>query len=256
MTKILHLVARITGSLRVYGVLLALLLLGFPIIFLAISIWPRHQAWGFIQKIFRLTLWAAGIHVEQFGIEKVPPSAPAILMGNHVNWLDHLILATALPTPLVGFEKTENFKIPIYGPMMRRWGNVEVRRRADLQEAMQAAENAAKILAQGCWFLVFPEGTRTRNGELGAFKKGGFHMAVDANAVIVPFAFTGARDIMAAGKWWISPGCVTVRFAAPIYASQFGKPQLESLMTETRTAILQLLDPGDAPDSAQPVKEG
>lgn len=216
------------------------MLLGFPPILVVINLWPRHAAWGFIQRTFRVALWLAGVRVQQEGIEKIDPAAPAILMGNHVNWLDHIILATLLPTPLVGFEKTENFKVPIYGPMMRRWGNVEVSRRSDPQEALRAAADAAKILAQACWFLVFPEGTRTRTGLLGSFKKGGFHMAVDAGAVIVPFAFEGARGVMATQRWWAMPGQVTVRFGSPIVAAQYGKARLDELMQATRSDIERL----------------
>lgn len=216
------------------------MLVGFPPIVVVINVWPRHSAWGFIQRTFRVALWLAGVSVQQTGIERIDPKAPAILMGNHVNWLDHIILATLLPTPLVGFEKTENFRIPIYGPMMRRWGNVEVSRRSDPQEALRAAADAAKILAAACWFLVFPEGTRTRTGQLGPFKKGGFHMAVDADAVIVPFAFEGAWDVMATQRWWATPGRVTVRFGAPIRATEYGKPRLDELIHTTRAEVLRL----------------
>jgi 1-acyl-sn-glycerol-3-phosphate acyltransferase len=227
--------------------LLALMFLGFPPIFVVINLWPRHTAWGFIQRIFRLTLWLAGVRVQQHGIEKIDPTAPVIMMGNHVNWLDHIILATILPTPLVGFEKTENFRIPIYGPMMRRWGNVKVSRRSDPQEALRAAQDAAKILAQKCWFLVFPEGTRTRSGTLGTFKKGGFHVAIDANALIVPFAFQGAWEVMATGRWWAMPGTVHVYFGSPVDAADYGKAGLENLMQVTRHDILRL---GGQPEAA------
>ncbi|MEB3197740.1 MAG: lysophospholipid acyltransferase family protein [Candidatus Sericytochromatia bacterium] len=235
------LICRLAGSLRIYSVLTALALLGFPPIMLVISVWPRARAWGFIQGVFGLALRLAGIKVRIEGLSHLPRDRAALYMGNHVNWLDHLILATALPSPLAGFEKTENFKIPIYGPMMRRWGNVEVSRRKDPEEARRVAQEASRRLAEGCNFLVFPEGTRTRDGQLGAFKKGGFHMAIDAGAPIVPFAFQGAAAIMATGRWWTFPGTVVLHFGAPIDPADYGKDTLEALSQTTRQAIEALL---------------
>jgi 1-acyl-sn-glycerol-3-phosphate acyltransferase len=89
---------------------------------------------------------------------------------------------------------------------------------------------------------MFPEGTRTRNGELGPFKKGGFHLALDTQAVIVPFAYRGAREIMSTGRWWAAPGEVRVCFGKPIAPQGYGKDRLDALIADTREAILRLRD--------------
>jgi 1-acyl-sn-glycerol-3-phosphate acyltransferase len=233
---------RLAGSVRVYGALLALLSLVLPVLLLAVSLLPRKAVWPLATALFRLTLQLAGVRVRAEGREFLPAHGHVLLMGNHVNWLDHLILVSLLPNPVAGFEKVENFRIPIYGFLMRRWGNVPVSRRADPDEARQAVAAATRLLAEGVWFGMFPEGTRTRNGELGPFKKGGFHLALDAQAVIVPFAYRGAREVMSTGRWWAAPGEVWVCFGKPIAPQAYGKDHLDALVSDTREAILRLRD--------------
>ncbi|MEB3222558.1 MAG: lysophospholipid acyltransferase family protein [Candidatus Sericytochromatia bacterium] len=235
-------VVRLVGSLRVYGTLLLLLLVGMPVLLVAISLRTRQEVWPFATSVFRLTMRLAGVDVRVEGREHLARSGHLLLMGNHVNWLDHLILTSLLPNPLAGFEKVENFRIPIYGFLMRRWGNVPVSRRSDPEEARRVVAEASRLLSEGVWFGMFPEGTRTRSGELGPFKKGGFHLALDAGATIVPFAFRGADAVMTTGRWWASPGVVGVHFGPPIDPATYGKENLEALVSDTRAAILRLRD--------------
>ncbi|MEB3328395.1 MAG: lysophospholipid acyltransferase family protein [Candidatus Sericytochromatia bacterium] len=231
---------RLAGSLRVYTALLLLLLGAMPMLAVAVLLLPRTTVWPVATAAFRLTLRLAGVQVRAKGLEHLPETGHVLLMGNHVNWLDHLILVSLLRHPVAGFEKVENFRIPVYGFLMRRWGNVPVSRRSDPEEARRAGEAASRLLAQGVWFGMFPEGTRTRTGALGPFKKGGFHLAVDTGALIVPFAYRGAREVMATGRWWAMPGEVSVHFGAPIEASAYGKARLDALLIDTREAIKHL----------------
>lgn len=234
MTGLRHLL----GTIRVYVFLWSFLLLCFPIIIVVISFRSQEASWPFIQRCFRAMLATAGVRYRAIGLEGLDFSRGYMMMGNHVNVLDHFILAAIIPRPFVGFEKNSNLKIPIYGAMMRRWGNVGVSRSADPIEAKRAAAEAADRLRQGIGFLVYPEGTRTRSGAIGPFKKGGFHTAVDAEAQILPFTYNGAREILAPGRWWAMPGLVTVTFAPPIDATAYGKERLDALMQVTRAAIV------------------
>lgn len=234
---------RLAGSLRVYGALLALFFLGLPVLIVAISVRSRTEVWPFVRRVFGLGLALAGVRLRTEGLEQLDPHARVLLMGNHVNWLDHLILIVILPRPIAGFEKVENFRIPIYGWLMRRWGNVPVNRRSNPDEARRVVAEASRLLDEGLIFGMYPEGTRTRDGSLGPFKKGGFHLAVDAEATIVPFAYRGARGVMSTGRWWAMPGEISVHFGAPIQAASFGKEGLDALMEATRAAIVRELGP-------------
>ena len=249
---------RLLGSVRVYAALWLFLGLCFPIIIVVISIRSQQASWPFIQRCFRAMLACAGVRFEARGLEGLDFSRGYMMMGNHVNWLDHFILASIIPSPFVGFEKTANLKVPIYGYMMRRWGNVGVSRSADPAEAKRAAAEAAARLREGIGFLVYPEGTRTRTGAIGPFKKGGFHTAVDAEAQILPFTYNGAREVLAPGRWWAMPGLVTLTFAPPIDAALYGKGRLDELVQATRAAIVsnyhgegaELPAPASAPTEA------
>ena len=228
---------RLLGSIRVYVALTSFLAFCFPVIIVVISIRSQQASWPFIQRCFRAMLACAGVRYQAIGLEGLDFSRGYMMMGNHVNVIDHFILASIIPRPFVGFEKNANLKVPIYGYMMRRWGNVGVSRSADPAEAKRAAAEAADRLRQGIGFLVYPEGTRTRSGAIGPFKKGGFHTAIDAEAQILPFTYNGAREILAPGRWWAQPGLVTVTFAPPIDAAAFGKGRLDDLVQATRAAI-------------------
>jgi 1-acyl-sn-glycerol-3-phosphate acyltransferase len=100
-----------------------------PLVFLTITVFPRPQAWQISQRIYRAWFAALGIKVEAEGLEFLETSAPYILMGNHVNYLDQFILCTVLPLPVIGVEARERFRIPLYGSLMRRWGNLPIDRK-------------------------------------------------------------------------------------------------------------------------------
>jgi 1-acyl-sn-glycerol-3-phosphate acyltransferase len=230
---------RLLRSIRPYLALTFFLFFIFPVIMVVISVRNRADSWPFIGKCFRLMLALAGIRFKAEGLEGIDWSRGYMLMGNHVNVLDHFILASIIPTPFVGFEKVENFKVPVYGPMMRKWGNIAIHRgHSDPAAARKVAAEAADLLRQGVGFLVYPEGTRTRTGAIGSFKKGGFHTAVDAGAYILPFTYNGAREVMAAKRWWIKPGLITLTFSPPIDSAAYGKGRIDELVRDTRAAIV------------------
>lgn len=228
---------RLLGTLRIYVVCTTFLLFAFPFIWLKISFRSRAESWGLIQSTFRVMLWLAGIEVRTLGAESIDLMKPYVMIGNHVNWLDHFILATVIPLAHVGFEKESNFRVPVYGPMMRRWGNVRVSRSKDPAEARRIAREATEMLQNGVGFLVYPEGTRSRTGSIGNFKKGGFHTAIGAKAWILPFTYNGSHDVVGTNRWWAMPGCVTVTFHPPIEAARYGKPGVNQLASDTREVI-------------------
>src|SRR5262249_44174859 len=156
---------------------------------------PRDVTWRVCQKLYRSAFWLAGIRVRVSGLEHLSRGKPYVLMGNHVNFLDPFMLCVGMPVPTVALEKNKNFGIPIYGWVMRRWGTLSVDRGKPEQARLDLARAGEILRRDGSWLILFPEGTRTRDGRVGPFKKGGFHLALSTGVEIVPFTQNGARDI-------------------------------------------------------------
>jgi len=110
------------------------------------------------------------------------------------------------------------------------------------EQSLPAIERAAEALRDGNSFLIFPEGTRSRTGALLPFKKGGFIMALKAQAPVVPVAIVGARDAMRKGSPIIHPVTITVRLGAPIETAGLGMDDRDVLVARVRDAVASLLE--------------
>lgn len=231
---------RVAYSVYFWAMGTVAMLLAIPLVILIVLVLPRAEAWPLMQRIFRGVFALLGVRVRAEGLELLDRSQTYVLMGNHVNMLDHFALCQILPVPIIGLEKEENFAIPLYGSLISLWGNVPVSRSKDIQQARQSVAVAKDKLQGGeNWLLVFPEGTRTQTGAIAPFKKGGFHLALDAGIQIAPFTINGAWEILATGRFWAQPGTITITFAPPIGPTASGqtRPALEVLVEAVREAI-------------------
>lgn len=190
---------------------------------------------------FRMLLAVAGLRVKMRGLEHVDPAKGYVCMSNHVNLFEPFVMGAFFPGWIVAIEKKENFKLPIYGALIKAWGNIPIDRQ-DLKSAMASLERAKEALASGVSIQIMPEGTRTRSGELGPFKKGGFHMAIDAGATILPFAFRNMYRFSHTGSWKLTPTEIEIVFTAPIDASQYAKDDLQALSDKVRAQIVDALE--------------
>jgi 1-acyl-sn-glycerol-3-phosphate acyltransferase len=146
------------------------------------------------------------------------------------------VLFQALHRRLPVLFKAELKKLPILGAVMVAGGFVAVER--DKREASMASiEEAAQSIRNGNSFLIFPEGTRSRTSELLPFKKGGFIMAIKAQAPIVPVAVSGGREAMRKGSWIVRPVMVDVRIGAPVETAGFTLDDRDALIEIVRARI-------------------
>src|SRR5205814_324336 len=173
----------------------------------------RLGHWG-----VRLTLLLAGTRVAVDGREKIGDARNTVVISNHESHLDAPALFEGLGRDLKAVVKKEIFAWPFFGRVLRRAGFVAVDRRDRIQSG-QALAGAVRALRAGACFLVFAEGTRSRTGELGPFKKGGFVIAIDAGSRVVPVAVQGGRALMPRGGFRIRTGTVRVRVLDPIDAA-------------------------------------
>jgi 1-acyl-sn-glycerol-3-phosphate acyltransferase len=166
----------------------------------------------------RLGLYLSGMKLRIEGTENMPHDRAAVYAVNHASNVEPPILFEALHTlfpRLRVLYKAELRKLPI---LVRAWdlaGFVPLER-GNREQSLPAIDRAARALEEGNSFLIFPEGTRSRTGALLPFKKGGFIMAIQAQAPIVPVAISGAHRAMHKGSFVIQPVTVSVRFGEPV----------------------------------------
>ena len=174
-------------------------------------------------------LVVSGIKVTLKGLEKIDPQGPYIFMANHQSNFDIPVLLGCLPVQFRWLAKAELFKIPIFGRSMQGAGYISIDR-SNRRSAFQSLAQAAETIRQGTSVMIFPEGTRSRNGRLQAFKKGGFVLAVDAGVPVVPVIIKGTYPIMPKGRLLIIPRPVTVLIEDPIDTASYTRRTKDDLM--------------------------
>jgi 1-acyl-sn-glycerol-3-phosphate acyltransferase len=187
-----------------------------------------------------LALALAGIRYRVTGKERVPAGRAVVYCSNHQSNVDPPVLFQALHRRLHVLYKAELRKIPILGRAMEAGGFVAVER--DKREASFASiDEAAASIRSGNSFLIFPEGTRSRTDELLAFKKGGFVMALKAQAPIIPVAISGGRASMRRGSAVIHPVMVNVKIGDPIETAGMSIDDRDELISTVRDRIQAML---------------
>ncbi len=214
---------------------------------------PYTLVSGDISPMYRAAMWivaaglrAAGIAVRVSGREHLPVGRSCIFMCNHVSNLDPPAVLPVLPGRAVVLLKRELMRIPLLGTAMRMGGYIPVDRARSRDSAQRSVAAAAKALEAGLHILVFPEGTRARDGRLGVLKKGPFFLAQSTGAPIVPVAIVGTQRLLAKESLWLRPGTVEVRLLPPVDPAAF--TSREELMRAVRTSLAEAL-----PAEMQPV---
>jgi 1-acyl-sn-glycerol-3-phosphate acyltransferase len=185
----------------------------------------------------RWGLRLAGIRIETEGLEQVPGDGPVIFMGNHQGNFDILALSLAIPRRFSWIAKKELFAVPLFGKAMLRAGYIPLDR-SDGRRALKSMNEAAERIRSGTSVVVFPEGTRTMDGNLLPFKRGGFLLAAKAGVPIVPFTINGSMKINPRNRIELYPGTLRIRFARPVATAtaRADKDQVQ-IMEEVRAAV-------------------
>lgn len=189
----------------------------------------------------RTSLALAGVKLTVSGLDRVPESGPVIFMGNHQGNFDILALTLAIPRRFSWLAKEELFRIPLFGGAMRRAGYIALNR-SDGRQALKSIEDAAGRIREGVSVVVFPEGTRTHDGNLLPFKKGGFILASRAAVPVVPFTINGSMAINPRNRFELYPGTISITFAEPVQPEGTGNTGRELLREQVWSAITRGLE--------------
>jgi 1-acyl-sn-glycerol-3-phosphate acyltransferase len=231
-----HIIAAVRSVLTYVAVSVYVLLAG-PIA-LAIGVGLKNKTALYVPGHIGvgLALGLSGIRYRVRGREHVPKNRAVVFCSNHESNVDPPVLFQALHKRLHVLFKAELTKLPILGAVMVAGGFVPVER--DRREASMASiDRAAESIRSGNSFLIFPEGTRSQTSQLLPFKKGGFIMAIKAQAPIVPVAVSGGRASMRKGSWIVRPVMVDVRIGEPVETAGFALDDRDQLIEIVRERI-------------------
>jgi len=217
-------------------IVIATLVLGF----LAFITYPFDQKGKVIHRYARLwgkvALWVNRVKVRMEGLEHLNGKGPYIFMSNHQGSYDIFALLAHLPYQFKWLAKRELFSIPFFGWTMAVAGYISIDREGT-RKTVEAMNKAVKKIREGMSVVIFPEGSRSQDGAIQPFKKGGFTLAIKAKVPIVPISITGSREIMPKDKLTPSSGEIRMRIGPPIETQHYSIKDRKLLMETVNESI-------------------
>jgi 1-acyl-sn-glycerol-3-phosphate acyltransferase len=206
------------------------------LIALAIVFDPKKHDW--LQRSFcRRIMFFSGAKVRAVFEPGFDPHKTCFFISNHVNLFDPFVLYCAIPQFVRGWELESHFNIPVYGWLMKRFGNVpvpDVRRPADLKRMWRLTRDAVNA---GTSLIVFPEGKRTRDGHVTEFQDGAFRVAQQLEIPIVPVSIVGSFKHHRTGHWMFWPAEIQVVLHTTIDTSTLNKEDVPALRDRVKETI-------------------
>jgi len=223
----------------VYGIIAILFI---PVIILCFLIrWP-HPIILIGKGAIRLGQKILGMRLEVSGLERIEKKTSYVFMCNHLSAVDGPLLFMLIPQSIRVILKKEAFRIPVIGLAMRLVGFIPVDRKG-LRGGKKSIDRATRTIKEkGYSFLIFPEGTRSRDGKLQLFKRGGFFLALNSQVPVAPVSIQGTFELMPKKSFFIKKGNVSVAFHPVIPVQEFTRDTLPRLMDRVRDAVKSGLD--------------
>lgn len=183
-------------------------------------------------------LWGSGAKLVVRGVDRVDWTRPHVVVANHQSMMDICVLFRAIPVPLQFLLKQELSRLPLVGAYAKAMGMIFVER-SSAREATKRMREAAQLVKAGATLCVFPEGTRSHDGEVLPFKSGAFQIALDSGADVVPVAIEGSGKVLSLGGLFrVRPGTITVTIGAPLRTVEIADRQL--LAAQARESVVAL----------------
>lgn len=206
------------------------------LVFLGLFIDPRKNDWpqrAFFRNILRL----AGVRFEVRRSPGFDPKRTSIFISNHVNLFDPFVTYSAIPQFFRGFELESHFRIPVYGWMMGRFGNIPVPDMPSRESLAIMTERSKQALDAGISLIAFAEGSRTRDGHVHLFKKGIFNLAQKFAVPIVPVSIVGSYQFFQTGNWVLYPGKIVVYLHDTIDTCKVERSDVEALRHRVQNIV-------------------
>lgn len=198
----------------------------------------------------RVILKLARVKVSVEMEEPLNGESPLIYISNHQSWFDVFALMAYLPTNARFVAKKSLEYIPLFGVAMRAVGTVIIDRNKPEQARELLMKGAEKQFGGARGVIIFPEGTRSRDGKLGQFKKGAFVLAIQTGIPLVPVGVSGSRSVLPAGGFKVSAGEIKIKIGKQIETSGLKLGDKDRLMEKARKRILELAENVESVENA------
>lgn len=187
---------------------------------LLFSLFPFFRRRKYVDHLMRAWIWAIiktlGVKITVEGKENIEPDGSYVFVANHQSLLDIPALFIAIPARLRMLAKKELFRIPVFGWGLSAVGHIVINRE-NREKALKSVDNAIERLkTENIAVVVFPEGTRSPDGKIHKFKKGGFVLAIRSERPVVPVTIIGSRDILSKKSFKLNKGTIHVIIDKPI----------------------------------------
>jgi 1-acyl-sn-glycerol-3-phosphate acyltransferase len=189
------------------------------------------------KQFLRIAPKILGIHIEITGADKIEKDRSYIFMSNHLSFLDGPLLFMIIPQPIRVILKKEVFKIPVIGLGMRQVDFVPVDRKG-IKGGKKSIDRAAQLIKDKRYsFLIFPEGTRSLDGQLQTFRRGGFFLALNSGVPIVPISIHGTYELMPKGSFFVKKGSIRLIFHPSVPVEGYSTKSLPDLISNVQHII-------------------
>ena len=186
-------------------------------------------------------VWAAGAKIELHGLDKIDFGKSYVFAGNHQSHIDVVSVFSILPLTVRYIAKKELFRIPLFGWAMAASGTIKVDR-SNREKSIKSIEQAGESIRNGVSVILFPEGTRSDDGEIHAFKKGAFVLATKSGVPVVPISISGTRKILEKHSLKLKSGIVKIVISDPIESSNYKLEEREKFANDVRQIIIKNFD--------------
>jgi len=211
------------------------------LVILGIFFDPRTNDWP-QRWFFRNILRVAGVGFEVKRSPGFDPRRPSIFICNHINIFDAFVIYSAIPQFVRGLELESHFKIPAYGWMMKRFGNIPVTKAGGPSQFKKTLERVKSHIENGISVIIFAEGTRTLDGRVGPFQKGGVVMAHHIGAPLVPMSICGSFEFNRKGSWMLHPSTIMVYLHDTIETKGTKRENLNELVERVHRIVSEPVD--------------
>ncbi len=226
-------------SMLLWGVGLFHFIIVFLVLGCGLLLFPPPKIYPLARILARSQLRIMGVRLQVIGLNNFDHQRPFLIMGNHESIFDVFAIPAAIPMFSVGVEASYHFAMPLWGWLIKRWGNIPISR-TNLTKAKASLDRAGQVIRSGVSIIILPEGHRTLTGELGEFKKGPFHLALAAQADILPFVIKGLFKYNRKGNRILRPTTAQVKFGQPLEYISFQGSSVEMLRCRVREVMLAL----------------
>ncbi|MGD9488974.1 MAG: lysophospholipid acyltransferase family protein [Calditrichaceae bacterium] len=190
----------------------------------------------------RSILWISGTKLIIEGLENVKSGQPYIFVANHQSNFDVLATVVAIPETVRFIAKKELFRVPLFAQGMKAAGVIKIDR-GNSASAKKSIDEAVNIVNHGVSVIVFPEGTRSKDGKIHAFKKGGFILALNGEIPIMPIVISGSKYVLKKHWFILKPGKIKTRFLKEIPTKNLSYDSRNQLVEQARNQIMEMYEP-------------